>query len=698
MDDAQLESFYVSDQPDINQLAQDFESDAADMFTFTERCRRGYDQRHCDWPGKSADLRKHGSGAVPWEGASDIEIPLIEEAVSSYVSLCMTALDGATIRALPREVSDARRAPMVAMFLKYMRDSYIPSFRREMETCAESLFEKGLAVCHVDWEEFTRDTVEYFRVSDYDEGNPMFAQMLLDERQEDDFIALLEEQFEHIDKGAVRQALKVIREEGEGEVPVSKRDISRPYVRALFPDTEFIAPAYTHRLQDAPRLHVRCLLTPHELESKVTRDGWNASFAGELIENTRGDAFNLLNDRTTSNARLTGQRTLFSSGGSSQEGDDLVEIIYTYRKQFNERGGSQGVYLTVWSNNDQSEYLWHGLLPGYTDYPFCDVRLFESTKRWYDTKSFVDLLRSSQRIVKVTRDSTIDNTSISLAPPLLHPPGRPPSQWGANAFIAKRPNDEYNLMPIPQLGNNGVSLEELYRKDAKGIVGLDPEDPYSTIRQQAYVNKFLHLVQDVLRMSYQCFQVFGPDEVFFRVTGQPDPIRFLRSPSESSADVKITFNVLDTDPETLQARLGLIREIAQQADRRKYDVDLLNSIIISMIDPSIADAITLPEGAGQEQLLRDVMADISQIYAGFPMGARSGGGQSALEIISEYANQPDVRQKLASDPAFSARLSEYAAQYEQQAAQQVNATEYGPLGARAARLGDIETQGIQEGQ
>jgi len=43
----------------------------------------------------------------------------------------------------------------------------------------------------------------------------------------------------------------------------------------------------------------------------------------------------------------------------------------------------------------------------------------------------------------------------------------------------------------------------------------------SQSRQQFMVDKYLSHVAEVIRMAYKCFQRFGPDEVFFQVTGIP---------------------------------------------------------------------------------------------------------------------------------------------------------------------------------
>ncbi len=79
------------------------------------------------------------------------------------------------------------------------------------------------------------------------------------------------------------------------------------------------------------------------------------------------------------------------------------------------------------------------------------------------------------------------------------------------------------------------------------------------------------------------------------------------------------------------------------------------------------------------------------------MPARPNGGQVALQIIQQYASQPDISERLQTDEAFAARLQKYAGQYQFAQQQQINATQYGQYGTSAAAVGSVETQGLTQG-
>ena len=131
---------YVSDKPDVKSLRYSYEQSITELEAYFDLCRSSYDARRNWWPGKSKDMRKHGADAFPWEGASDMESHVIDERITRLVSLFLSALNRANIRAFPVEIGDIPRSRVVSNFLKWMTtSSYIPRFKREMELGANYL-------------------------------------------------------------------------------------------------------------------------------------------------------------------------------------------------------------------------------------------------------------------------------------------------------------------------------------------------------------------------------------------------------------------------------------------------------------------------------------------------------------------------------------------------------------------------------
>jgi hypothetical protein len=65
-----------------------------------------------------------------------------------------------------------------------------------------------------------------------------------------------------------------------------------------------------------------------------------------------------------------------------------------------------------------------------------------------------------------------------------------------------------------------------------------------------------------------------------------------------------------------------------------------------------------------------------------------------MQVLTEYANQPDIAEKLQSDEAFAERLTKYGQQYQMQLVQAQNA-QTGRIGTAPASVGSVQSQGIQ---
>jgi hypothetical protein len=194
-------------------------------------------------------------------------------------------------------------------------------------------------------------------------------------------------------------------------------------------------------------------------------------------------------------------------------------------------------------------------------------------------------------------------------------------------------------------------------------------------------------------MCYRCYQRFGPESTFFRVTGSPDPQVFNRGNPDENFDIIINYDVLNNDPQTQESKLQQMVSLTQLDRNGRIDVNSLLDSAAFAVDPVLADSVLQPVEAAQEQVVKQVTDDLSKIFAGIEMPARPNGAQIALQIIQQYASQPDVANRLQSDEAFAARIEKYAGQYTFQMQQMQNA-QIGRVGTEPAQMGDVQTQGI----
>jgi hypothetical protein len=696
MEDKELEAYYVTSKPDINELKRDYEADVTELSSYVSQCQDSYNNRNAEWVGKNNQLTKTGDDAFPWDGASDNEVRLIEQCITTYVGLMMNALSRANIRAYATEASDVKQASVISNFLKYMQKSYIKDFASECETAANNLLEKGIAITYVDWEMKSRTHDEEFNLELIQQVAPELYELLADENRDDETIAMMTDMFEYVDIPKAKKALVELRDFGVAKIPVAKKDVSRPFVETKFSDIDIVIPSYVTDIQRSPRVHMRAFLTPQEIENCVETKGWDAEVAQDLIDNYRGFDYSGMNQTTYSSMRSSQSRGGSTYGMSGMvDSKDLIEVIYTYRRLIDEKSNSEGMYLTVWNPRLTTGYLSNELLSGYDKYPFVLTRLSNAGKRIYDVNTFGDLLRGPQKQMKTLRDGWSDQMALAVAPPLLHPVGRPPAQMGAGAWIGVRANEKFEYMNVPNTSGAASQLEKYVQQEAMDLIGLNEGSQLSQQRQQFFINKFLTHCSDILKLAYKAFLVFGPDEKFFRVTGYPNEMVIYRSPEDEEIDVCISFDVQNQDPEMMKAKIQSILELARNSPSNTFNLQAAEQLAANAIDPSIADVIIQPEGQGQEEMVKDVTDDLTKIYAGIPVGARPNGGQIAMQVIQEYTQQEDIQKRMSEDAGFVANIQNYGAQYQQQVVQQQNA-EIGRLGTAPAQMGSVKTQNIEE--
>jgi hypothetical protein len=681
---------YVQKEPDVETLRYAYEQTTTELEAYFDLCRTSYDDRRNFWPGKSRDHRKHGADAFPWEGASDIEAHTIDERITRLVSMFMSSLNRANIRAYPVEAGDTAKAKVVSNFLKWMSTSgYIPRFKQEMELGANYLLERGMLITYVGWHREDRTFLQNLDLAQIGQMNPDVFRAIESGEQDDEIGFMLQQTFPTATPKRIKQALKDLRKNGEAKLPVVKRQIDAPEVKTLAPDGDFFFPTYVTDPQRAPFCFWRTFYTPQELKNKVVTDDWDEEFVDYVIEHYRGV-------QVYSVEREQEGRRSSSLTDSGYEADELIEIVYGYQRLIDEEDGSEGIYQTIFHKNFDGDngtpsYAKFELMNGYEEYPVVVTKLSEDSKRLYDAQTIPHLLRGIQNQVKVERDSRIDRNSIATIPPILHPVGQAPTDWGPGRMIPYRRKGDLDFAPTPAYNSGSVEIEQTLERVADKLVGLDEGSQMSTVRLQFLTNKFLAHVAEVLKMSFKCFQRFGPDSIFFRVTGVPESLELNKGDPNEEFDIIVNYDVLNSDPDVIEQKIEAFKNLTQLDSSGRININSLLEVAAASIDPVLSDNILQPAEQAQEQVMKDVTDDLAKIYAGIEMPARPNGGQTALQMIEQYTAQPDVGQRMQVDQAFAARLQKYAGQYTFQMQQMQNA-QIGRIGTNPAEMGEVQTQ------
>ena len=623
-----------------------------------------------------------------------MESHVIDERVTKLVSLFISSMKRANVRAFPVEMGDIARSKVVSNFLKWMVSSgYIPRFVEEMELGANYMLERGLLITYIGWHREDRRFLQKLDINQIAQMSPEVATAILEGEDDDQIIELVKQTFEGVTNKKAKIALKEIRKNGVAELPVVRRQIDVPDVKTLAPDGDFMFPAYVTDPQRAPYCFWRTYYTAQALENKVVTDGWDEGFVDYMIEHYRGVNIDSI-EREQEGRRST------SLTDSAYEADELIEIVHSYQRLVDPEDGAEGIYETIMHKDfDGNEglgvpsYARFSLMNGYEDYPVVVTKLSEDSKRLYDTQTIPDVLRGIQQQIKVERDSRIDRNSLATLPPIMHPVGNAPKDWGPGRDIPYRRKGEFEFGPIPSFNQGSLEMEQTMERQADAMVGLDFQDPMSQMRRQFLVDKFLSHCASVLKLAYRCFQRFGPDSIFFRVTGSPDAQMFDKGDPNENFDIIITYDVLNSDPDAQEKKLNQLVSLTQLDRNGRISIDKLLEGAASSIDPMLADAVLQPSQEAQEQIVKQVTDDLTKIFAGIEMPARPNGGQVAMQVIQQYASQPDVMQRIEQDESFRARMEKYQGQYVF-AMQQMQNAQIGRIGTDPAQMGEVSTQNM----
>ena len=702
MEDEYLEDLaYVRKEPNIHNLNEVYRKDLSDHSGYADQCADSYNQRRMWWPGKTLDQKKHQLDAKPWPMSSDQEVPVIDPRINTLVALIMNAIRDGNITAAPVDGEDVERAASTTIFIRWMLDSWIPGAYDQIELSLNDMFEKGMAATWVGWEKRLRTHLQEIDLEEIAEQAPELVELLADADREDEAIEMMQTAFDGVNEKRARKALKQLRKNGVAEIPVIKGDIDRPVISAKCPQADIIYPSYTMDTKRVDRVHIRHFMSIQDLKASIHSEGWDEDWVEEIIENHMGMSQQELDGPYGNrNAFLANQSaTLFNLG--NRDAEDLVEIVRTFQRLVDEEDGAEGYYQTVWAPNQaegDEENIGFGLfelLNGYDEFPIALTTMSRDSKRIYDQRNVSDLLRGNQRQAKVSRDAFVDQLSIMMNPPRTHPAGRPASVWGAGADFATRRGEEglYKTLDVPNTLREGTDYEQFLIDEADFIMGLKEGSTMALQRQQYYVNRGLIHVAEIARLAYKAYQKFyDGGDIHFRVTNNPDPQTFNQGPDDEDLDIKFFYDVRTQDREYVKDTIETLLKLPQADPTGTVDPSEVVRVATMLAVPQFAGRILRSPEQSQADVISKVSKDLALIASGQSVGAQPNGGEIAINYVTQYAQQPDIQEKLATDPAWAERLSVYVQQYEFQGQQNENA-QTGRIGTPPTDLQGINTLG-----
>lgn len=685
---ADPELLFVSKEPDIGYLQETYRRTQSELGEWIDRRQRDYDTRNCLWSGKSDDFKKHNdisaTGEVfPFDGASDQEVREVDETINCMVSMSLNAIRRAHIVATPVESDDIERSNVISAFLRWLINSRMTEFYDQVELGLNHLYEKGMMVHYVYWESQDLKQLQSIRLDEIAQVVPQIAQAIQDGSMDEELSSALKDQFQ-VSKSKARGMLREMRKDGETTIPVTRRVINQPRIKALAPDEDVFWPSYTIDPQEAPYCFHVINMTPEQLRSKINTEGWDEDFVDSAIElSQRGES-----DTPINNLRLEEEVI--------RDDDDTIRIVYCYQRLLDE-DGTPGIYCTILHDRVPDLYAKHQLLDyGHGKYPFVVTTYEKTSKRLYHSRSVSELGEGTQNVLKIEEDASIDRQSLATMPPLMVPLGRSPTRWGPGVRVPYRTPGEYRFADTPRYDGGSMEVrryikERFDRYIGRNAPGVDRVE--SQMKQQRNIDKVFQHLKYVIDQIYTLYQQYGPDAEFFRVTGMNDMQKFSKGSANERFDFYLQFDVATQDPEQMLERVKTVAELGGMLDKNgTLDTEKLLQLAIGQVLPGASEKVLLPKETASQKAMEEERQLIAELVAGVPPNVRENDAhEMKLQVFEKWLQQPDIQQKAQQDQALQERIQNYMQQRQFAIQQKVNAN-IGRLGAAPTQFGQSAAQ------
>jgi len=680
---ADPELLFVSKEPDIGYLQETYRRTQSELGEWIDRRQRDYDTRNCLWSGKSDDFKKHtdlsATGEVfPFDGASDQEVRLVDETINCMVSMSLNAVRRAHIVATPVESDDIERANVISSFIRWLVNSRMDEFYDQVELGLNHFYEKGMMVHYVYWESQDLKQQQSIKLDEIAQAMPQMAQVIQDGSMDEELSTALKNQFK-VSKAKAKGMLREMRKDGETTIPVTRRVINQPRVKALAPDEDVFWPSYCIDPQEAPYVFHVINMTPEQLRSKINTEGWDEEFVDSAIElSQRGES-----DTPINNLRL--QEEVI------RDDDDTIRIVYCYQRLLDE-DDVPGIYCTILHDRVPELYAKHQLLDySHGKYPFV-VSTFEKTsKRLYHSRSVAEIGEGPQNVLKIEEDASIDRQSLATMPPLMVPLGRAPTRWGPGVRVPYRTPGEYRFADTPRYDGGSMEVrrytkEQLDRYIGRNAPGVDPVE--GQMKQQRNIDKVFQHLKHVIDQVWTLYQQYGPDEEYFRVTGMRDMQKFAKGRAGERFDFYMQFDAATQDPEQMLERVKTVGELGGMLDKNgTLDTEKLLQLAIGQVLPGASEKVLLPKETASQKAMEEERQLIAELVAGVPPNVREQDAhEMKLQVFTQWLQQPDIQQKAQQDQALQERIQTYMQQRQMQIQQKQNA-QIGRLGTAPTQFG-----------
>jgi len=680
----------ASDKPNIPELVN--ELNRSYLFgANTTALNDNDDLRFCRWDGQTTDGKKFSENrdeddpALPFEGASDSRIRLIDRVINEQVSLWMNSLKGAKLGVSGRTAEDAKNAASMSTLLEYITSGRMKQeMRREAELWANYVCQYGWSAVHVGWEQEMGTREQRFTISDLmnmaseafkaDPDSPLASipSLIVDPEKDEMTVSLIVNFLPNFSEKEIRRMVKEIREQGYTKVYEEVLLKSLPTVTALKPYDEISFPPETIELQKARVVFRKVFMTELEVRAMINTDKWDEEGVEEALK-TKG-MFTWYRDPNIVPTNTLAQDYRLRT-------NNLIEVCYAYYRQLSE-DGTPCVYFTVFSPNASSEtYLKHEKL-GYAHgkYPFVVLRREYIRKAIYESRGITDILSTDQAELKAQRDAMRDRTAFETVPPLMYKRrvGGTGRIGPAMLLPVSDVNSDYKWMEPPR-GSPQIAefVVNQIEKEAAGYFGLTREESppaLAQMLQQNSVDNWLTAWSEVFTQMLQLSIQYMDGVEVERICGLP--LSKVMDDITHQYDFEVKFDVRNLYSDLVLEKLQAINQyILPQDTGGIIDRNAMVKLSVEAVSSDIAKAVVTDQTTASQRLYKDVQTEIGMMMLGNEANyvENDPTAQTKLMYLQDImAKNMKAQQASQADPMFQALLQNYVKNLQMSVMQQEN--------------------------
>lgn len=681
---------FASERPDIEELNFEFKRSVYNG-SFATGLEAVDDMRFCRWEGQSddgkkySDFRGNGTPAMPFEGASDVRIRLIDRVINEVVALCVNTWKASKIRVTGNTTEDGAMAAACTTLLTHVISGRLKiDSLREAKLLANYANTYGWSAMFVGWEQEVGKREQKISMQQIEEvcamalqqdPNSIIGQLpnyIMDENSRDLAISLLQLAVDNLEEQELGRMVDELRTTGQTKTYIEQITKNLPVITALKPYDEICFPPETIELQKARVIFRRVYMTEVEVRSMIKTEGWDQEYIETAI-NTAGKTAWYNDPNITPPVMLLDNR--------QYRNNNLIEVVYAYTKQIDETG-TPCIYYTVFTpQSNSSGYFIHNKLSyAHGQYPFIPYRKEFIRKSINQSRGIPEILMTEQAEMKAQHDSLRDRTSIETFPPILvKRRAQGLTKIGPAIQVPVMSPDDFRFMEPPKgTPNLAFSIIQQVEKNAAVYFGIPNElVPQTTtqIIQQSIVDDWLTVWAEVYTHVLQLCLQYMPAEELERITSISLPQNITDIASQFDFEVK--FDVRDLDNEYVMKKLQAINQFVLPMDSGgAIDRNKLVAKLVEAISPDIAKDIIIDQATASQKMYRDVQTDIALMLMGIEAQYTENDptAPSKLQYAQDVIQKnPKAQQALQGDQFFQALFQNYAKNLQMSIQQQQNA-------------------------